>query len=218
VRALMHVATPAHDVLLLDHARLMTASQLEKLSRKYALVQRHGQSWSGPCSTTPRRNSLVNPTRLHTTIPRNHECRLCPSSQSPRCYSRSLVMNAQIPRNRTWRRPYPASPASPRSRCLVTSSPTGSTIPRNPSAATDAPDTTHRPPDGLRVPPSIRSLWHKVRASPRSTSRHTGRRLSHMNPDHELAEFYNSGNLRHLPVWCRRPDPGHLSEARRERA
>jgi hypothetical protein len=33
VRALMHVATPAHDVLLLDHARLMTASQLEKLSK-----------------------------------------------------------------------------------------------------------------------------------------------------------------------------------------
>jgi hypothetical protein len=30
-------------VLLLDHAQLMTASQLEKLCRKYALVQRHGQ-------------------------------------------------------------------------------------------------------------------------------------------------------------------------------
>ena len=43
VRALVRVATPANEVLLLDHARLMTASQLEKLSRKYALVQRHGQ-------------------------------------------------------------------------------------------------------------------------------------------------------------------------------
>src|SRR5512140_2141926 len=43
VRALVRVATPENEVLLLDHARLMTASQLEKLSRKYALVQRHGQ-------------------------------------------------------------------------------------------------------------------------------------------------------------------------------
>jgi hypothetical protein len=43
VRALVRVATPANEALLLDHARLMTASQLEKLSRKYALVQRHGQ-------------------------------------------------------------------------------------------------------------------------------------------------------------------------------
>jgi hypothetical protein len=42
VRALVRVATPANEALLLDHARLMTASQLEKLSRKYALVQRHG--------------------------------------------------------------------------------------------------------------------------------------------------------------------------------
>jgi hypothetical protein len=32
-RALVRVATPANEVLLLDHARLMTASQLEKLSR-----------------------------------------------------------------------------------------------------------------------------------------------------------------------------------------
>jgi len=38
VRAMLRVATPANEVLLLDHARLMTASQLEKLSRKYALV------------------------------------------------------------------------------------------------------------------------------------------------------------------------------------
>ena len=43
VRALLRVATPANEILLLDHARLMTASQLEKLCRKYALVQRHGQ-------------------------------------------------------------------------------------------------------------------------------------------------------------------------------
>jgi hypothetical protein len=43
VRALLRVATPANESLLLDHARLMTASQLEKLCRKYALVQRHGQ-------------------------------------------------------------------------------------------------------------------------------------------------------------------------------
>jgi len=43
VRALVRVATPANERLLLDHARLMTASQLEKLSRKYARVQRHGQ-------------------------------------------------------------------------------------------------------------------------------------------------------------------------------
>src|SRR5215468_4975543 len=43
VRAMLRVATPANEVLLLDHARLMTASQLEKLCRKYTLVQRHGQ-------------------------------------------------------------------------------------------------------------------------------------------------------------------------------
>jgi hypothetical protein len=43
VRAMLRVATPANADLLLDHARLMTASQLEALCRKYALVQRHGQ-------------------------------------------------------------------------------------------------------------------------------------------------------------------------------
>jgi hypothetical protein len=43
VRALVRVATPANESLLLDQARLMTASQLEKLTRKYALVQRHGE-------------------------------------------------------------------------------------------------------------------------------------------------------------------------------
>src|SRR5215468_4101681 len=43
VRAMLRVATPANEVLLLEHAKLMTASQLEKLCRKYALVQRHGQ-------------------------------------------------------------------------------------------------------------------------------------------------------------------------------
>jgi hypothetical protein len=44
VRAMMRVATPANEALLLDYARLMTASSLEKLCRKYALVQRHGQA------------------------------------------------------------------------------------------------------------------------------------------------------------------------------
>jgi len=44
VRAMVRVATPANEALLLEYARLMTASQLEKLSRKYALVQRHGQA------------------------------------------------------------------------------------------------------------------------------------------------------------------------------
>src|ERR1041384_6519985 len=43
VRALLRVATPENEALLLDHARLMTASQLEKLCRKYALVQRHDE-------------------------------------------------------------------------------------------------------------------------------------------------------------------------------
>lgn len=43
VRAMLRVATPANEVLLLDHARLMTASQLETLCRKYAVVQRHGR-------------------------------------------------------------------------------------------------------------------------------------------------------------------------------
>src|SRR5262249_16302360 len=37
------VATPENEVLLLEHAKLMTASQLEKLCRKYALVLRHGE-------------------------------------------------------------------------------------------------------------------------------------------------------------------------------
>jgi len=43
VRAMVRVATPANEGLLLDHARFMTAAQLEKLTRKYALVQRHAQ-------------------------------------------------------------------------------------------------------------------------------------------------------------------------------
>jgi hypothetical protein len=43
VRAMVRVATPANEALLLHHARLMTAAQLEKLTRKYALVQRHGE-------------------------------------------------------------------------------------------------------------------------------------------------------------------------------
>jgi hypothetical protein len=44
VRAMLRVATPANETLLLDHARLMTASQLEKLCRKYGHVQRHGEA------------------------------------------------------------------------------------------------------------------------------------------------------------------------------
>jgi len=43
VRAMVRVATPANEPLLLEHARLTTAAQLEKICRKYALVQRHGQ-------------------------------------------------------------------------------------------------------------------------------------------------------------------------------
>ena len=43
VRAMLRVATPANEALLLDYSRLMTASQLEKTCRKYALVLRHGQ-------------------------------------------------------------------------------------------------------------------------------------------------------------------------------
>src|ERR1044071_2270866 len=43
VRAMLRVATVDNEVLLLEHAKLMTASQLEKLCRKYALVLRHGE-------------------------------------------------------------------------------------------------------------------------------------------------------------------------------
>src|SRR5215468_939318 len=43
VRAMLRVATSENEVLLLEHAKLMTASQLERLCRKYALVLRHGQ-------------------------------------------------------------------------------------------------------------------------------------------------------------------------------
>src|SRR3954467_129439 len=43
VRALLRVATSASEELLLDHARLMTASQLEKTCRQLALVQRHAR-------------------------------------------------------------------------------------------------------------------------------------------------------------------------------
>src|SRR5262245_7707430 len=43
VRAMLRVATPANEALLLDYARLMTGSQLERTCRKYALVLRHGQ-------------------------------------------------------------------------------------------------------------------------------------------------------------------------------
>ncbi|HEU4728432.1 MAG TPA: DUF222 domain-containing protein [Kofleriaceae bacterium] len=41
VRAILRVATPANEALLLECARLSTASQLETLSRKYARVQAH---------------------------------------------------------------------------------------------------------------------------------------------------------------------------------
>jgi hypothetical protein len=43
VRAMLRVATPANEALLLEYARFMTASQLEQTCRKYALVLRHGQ-------------------------------------------------------------------------------------------------------------------------------------------------------------------------------
>ena len=68
VRALLRVATPENEALLLDHARLMTASQLEKLSRKYALVQQHGQdsqilaasSWIAPPVPTTQSTCASN--------------------------------------------------------------------------------------------------------------------------------------------------------------
>src|ERR1043166_1881263 len=44
VRALVCVATPDNAALFLEYARLMTASQLEKLARKYALALRHGET------------------------------------------------------------------------------------------------------------------------------------------------------------------------------
>src|SRR5262245_8839817 len=40
VRAMVRVATAENEALLHDHARLMTASHLETLCRKYAVVQR----------------------------------------------------------------------------------------------------------------------------------------------------------------------------------
>src|SRR5215468_7327466 len=43
VRAMLRVATAANEPVLLEYARLTTAAQLETLTRKYALVQRHGQ-------------------------------------------------------------------------------------------------------------------------------------------------------------------------------
>ncbi|HEX2689720.1 MAG TPA: DUF222 domain-containing protein, partial [Kofleriaceae bacterium] len=42
-RAMVRVATPANEPVLLEQARLTTAADLEKICRKYALVQRHGQ-------------------------------------------------------------------------------------------------------------------------------------------------------------------------------
>src|ERR1043165_1318235 len=43
VRAMLRIATPANEALLLEHAKLMTGSQLEQTCRKYALVLRHGK-------------------------------------------------------------------------------------------------------------------------------------------------------------------------------
>src|SRR6476646_2229049 len=42
VRAIRRAATPENETLLLEYAKLMTASQLEKLAQKYQRVQRHG--------------------------------------------------------------------------------------------------------------------------------------------------------------------------------
>jgi len=42
VRAIVRVATPANETMLLELAQMTTAAQLEKLCRKYALVVRHG--------------------------------------------------------------------------------------------------------------------------------------------------------------------------------
>jgi hypothetical protein len=54
IRAMLRVATSANEILLLEHARLMTGSQLEKLCRNYTLVQRHGQE-SSPRDDQQRR-------------------------------------------------------------------------------------------------------------------------------------------------------------------
>src|ERR1041385_5285682 len=43
IRAMLRAATPENETLLLEYAKLMTASQLEKLARQYVLVQRHGE-------------------------------------------------------------------------------------------------------------------------------------------------------------------------------
>jgi hypothetical protein len=44
VRAMVRVATPANESLLLEYAKLMTASQLERQCRRYALVLRQGEN------------------------------------------------------------------------------------------------------------------------------------------------------------------------------
>jgi hypothetical protein len=54
VRAILRVATTANEAMLLECARLSTASQLEKLSRKYARVQAHGKD-ARPQDDEPRR-------------------------------------------------------------------------------------------------------------------------------------------------------------------
>src|SRR5215510_11601418 len=43
VRAMLRAATPENETLLLEYAKLMTASQLEKLAGKYKLVLRHAK-------------------------------------------------------------------------------------------------------------------------------------------------------------------------------
>jgi hypothetical protein len=43
VRAMTRVATPLNEGLLLNDARLMTGEQLERICRKYAMVQRHAE-------------------------------------------------------------------------------------------------------------------------------------------------------------------------------
>jgi hypothetical protein len=48
VRAILRVATPANEAMLLEVARMSTAAEVEKLARKYAQVQAHGKA------STPR--------------------------------------------------------------------------------------------------------------------------------------------------------------------
>ncbi len=105
VRAILRVATPANEAMLLECARMSTASELEKLSHKYARVQAHGKdpsprddevrryvrrrdtydemSRSRP-SFTPRRPSWSGP------------CSTTPASSSP---ANEIFVPSTIPRN-----------------------------------------------------------------------------------------------------------------------